>query len=54
VRYLQQKLSDFGYWITPDGVFGASTESTVRSFQNSKSLTVDGIVGATTWAALER
>jgi len=53
VRYLQEKLSDLGYWLTPDGVFGAGTESTVRSFQNSQSLTADGIVGPATWAALE-
>ena len=41
------------YWLTPGGVLGAGTESTVRSVQNSQSLTVDGIVGPTTGAALE-
>jgi peptidoglycan hydrolase-like protein with peptidoglycan-binding domain len=35
-----------------DGTFGASTEQAVRSFQTSKSLTADGVVGSRTWTAL--
>jgi peptidoglycan hydrolase-like protein with peptidoglycan-binding domain len=37
---------------TPNGTFGASTETAVRSYQTAKSLTVDGAVGARTWTAL--
>ncbi len=34
------------------GVFDASLESSVKSFQQSNGLFVDGIVGPTTWAKL--
>lgn len=35
-----------------DGSFGAETENAVRAFQRDKGLTVDGVIGAATWAAL--
>jgi peptidoglycan hydrolase-like protein with peptidoglycan-binding domain len=35
-----------------DGIFGPSTEAAVKNFQHDKGLTVDGIVGPHTWAAL--
>ncbi len=38
--------------IKVDGIFGPETEEAVRTFQASKGLTVDGIVGAATGAAL--
>lgn len=36
----------------PDGIFGPGTEAAVKSFQTSKGLTADGIVGENTWSKL--
>lgn len=35
-----------------DGVYGPRTQNAVRRFQRSMELTVDGVVGFNTWAAL--
>lgn len=37
----------------PDGIFGGGTTASVKSFQRSKGLTVDGIIAEKTWATLE-
>lgn len=56
VRVLQKALSDSGIrgarGITVDGTFGAQTLTAVRNFQAAKRLTVDGIAGQATRAAL--
>lgn len=53
VRAVQDQLRNrWGYSITVDGVFGSGTATAVRSFQTSKGLSADGIVGLNTWAAL--
>jgi hypothetical protein len=49
VYALQQFLIARGYSLTADGIFGAGTESVVKSFQSSNGLTADGIVGSGTW-----
>jgi peptidoglycan hydrolase-like protein with peptidoglycan-binding domain len=38
--------------ITVDGVFGPTTETAVKEFQQGAGLVVDGVVGPLTWAAL--
>lgn len=53
VKRLQQRLRDLGHGIPVDGKFGRVTEQAVRDFQAAYHLTVDGVVGAKTWAALE-
>lgn len=52
VRTIQYLLRWRGYSLAVDGVFGAQTESTVKSFQSAKGLAADGIVGTNTWEAL--
>jgi N-acetyl-anhydromuramyl-L-alanine amidase AmpD len=49
---LQKSLSSNGYYTVADGIFGKGTESNVISFQRSKGLTPDGVVGPATWSAL--
>ena len=55
VVYLQQLLNAgrYGAEIDEDGIFGADTLAVVKYFQEYHGLTVDGIVGPMTWAALK-
>lgn len=53
VTKLQTALNAQGYDCgAADGIFGAKTEAAVRNFQRDHSLTVDGIAGKATQAAL--
>lgn len=52
VVQLQRTLVNYGYRLTPDGVFGALTESAVRDFQQRQGLSVDGVVGSKTQTVL--
>ena len=53
VRRVQQKLIDYGYLKgEADGVFGKQTYDAVVWFQRKNGLSVDGVVGASTAAAL--
>jgi peptidoglycan hydrolase-like protein with peptidoglycan-binding domain len=55
VTYLQQRLVALHYDVgSVDGIFGAQTYHGVVAFQKVNSLARDGIVGARTWAALDR
>ncbi|HEU4326269.1 MAG TPA: N-acetylmuramoyl-L-alanine amidase [Roseiflexaceae bacterium] len=52
VKTVQYLLRARSYTLTADGIFGSGTESAVKSFQTSRGLTADGIVGAQTWEGL--
>ena len=55
VKAMQTLLIGYGYFCGgygPDGDFGSGTESALRSYQNAKGLTADGICGAKTWSKL--
>ncbi len=54
VKLLQHRLNLVGSQLTEDGIWGVQTDSAVRGYQYRAGLTVDGIVGAKTRAALIR
>jgi hypothetical protein len=50
----QDDLNTLGYTTGGlDGVFGSQTYNAVRSYQKSRGLTVDGIIGCNTWRSLQ-
>ena len=54
---LQTDLVKLGYGIGPcgiDGDYGAATQAAVRQFQYDHKLTIDGICGPKTWAAIDQ
>jgi hypothetical protein len=53
VKEIQQRLNELGDNVgSVDGIFGVKTLAEVKHFQKSQGLTVDGIVGPSTWYAL--
>ena len=53
VAMLQQQLYALGYWVdTTGGSFDDSTEQAVWALQKAANLPRDGVVGPSTWAAL--
>lgn len=52
VRQVQEALIRVGFSLVPDGIYGPITQGSVRQFQTDKALTVDGVVGPQTRAAL--
>ena len=54
VKLLQHRLNLLGWQLTEDSIWGVQTDSAVRGYQYRAGLTVDGIVGAKTRAALIR
>ena len=54
VKLLQHRLNLVGSQLTEDGIWGVKTDQAVRNYQYKAGLTVDGIVGPKTQAALIR
>ena len=52
VRAIQQKLDGKGYRLAVDGQFGPKTEGAVKHFQAKAGISVDGLYGSRTKAAL--
>ncbi len=53
VQAAQYLLQAHGYSsVTADGVFGSGTKSAVTSFQQSRGLAADGVLGPNTWNSL--
>lgn len=47
----QRQMKARGWNLVPDSYYGSASEKVCRKFQEEKHLTVDGKVGALTWAA---
>ncbi|WP_347548785.1 peptidoglycan-binding protein [Pseudalkalibacillus hwajinpoensis] len=53
VSNLQSQLKSKGYYsYSVDGIYGSITKQAVRNFQSANGLSVDGIAGSNTFAAL--
>src|SRR5262245_50355853 len=52
VKELQQALIRVGYAVPVDGHFGNGTDQAVRSFQRSRGMLRDGVVGTQTFKVL--
>ena len=53
VRTIQDKLKRWGYYNgNVDGIYGSQTVSAVKKFQQKNGLTIDGIAGTRTLAAM--
>ena len=52
VKWLQTRLKELGYSLAVDGSFGPATRKTVISFQKSRGLNPNAIVGEYTYKAL--
>ena len=54
VKEAQRLLNKHGANLDVDGIFGTATDAAVKAFQKAKGLTVDGIIGISTWSALDK
>lgn len=52
VAEIQGRLASLGYDVAADGEYGPATTEAVKEFQNSRGLSVDGLVGSSTYSAL--
>lgn len=53
MRYYQRTLSAAGHPVAVDGVWGDETRHAVRSYQQHKRITVDGLLGPETQRSLQ-
>lgn len=53
-KYAQITLGRHGFETDIDGIFGKDTDKQTKAFQKAKGLVDDGIIGAATWAELEK
>lgn len=51
LRRWQQRMSDRGWVIAVDGLYGNQTRDVARAFQHEKGLSPDALIGRDTWAA---
>jgi peptidoglycan hydrolase-like protein with peptidoglycan-binding domain len=54
VRATQERLSELGFEVSTDGIFGPETEKALREFQRSRNAKPDGLVGPETLGKLLR
>ncbi|MFP3356833.1 N-acetylmuramoyl-L-alanine amidase [Planococcus sp. SIMBA_143] len=54
VKYAQIALGRHGFETDVDSIFGEDTDKKTKAFQKAKGLVDDGIIGAATWAELEK
>lgn len=55
VKKLQENLNKLNFNCgTPDGTFGAGTETALKNFQKANKLTVDGLAGSATLNAIQK
>lgn len=53
VRALQTVVKyNYSSSLANDGIFGATTETTVKSWQSANGLSADGIVGSNSWSKM--
>ncbi|MBE9040590.1 peptidoglycan-binding protein [Oscillatoriales cyanobacterium LEGE 11467] len=52
IQVVQTRLNQLGFTLDLDGIFGVCTEGAVKTFQQRRSLSINGVVGLTTWKAL--
>lgn len=52
VRKWQLCMSDLGFPIDTDGIYGPQSKRACQAFQKDHGLSVDGVVGRTTWDAV--
>lgn len=52
VAEIQGQLANLGYDVVADGDFGPATAEAIKSFQSSRGLSADGLVGPSTYSAL--
>lgn len=51
-KHLNKNRPNGHRYLSVDGYFGPITEARVKKYQKSKGITVDGIVGLSTWSQL--